>query len=360
MKKIILILVLVFLLMGLMEMIVVSAQLPKELDTPYIHYLWENAKKEEGFIFTYGMPRVWSNYAGIFDEFERLFGIKQRDIDMGGSKLLARMTEENATKNDLGDITRALVKELTKRGLTSRYRVRLWGDIPPSQRGEDDTGSVWQATYVGTLGFLVNTNIVKNIPKRWIDLANPEYKHLIQYQDPKSSNTGINTIFAMSYALTGDPYDYKAGVDFLAKLHEMEVISSVVTETIVSDFQRGECAIVINWDFNSINWKETLDVPSVFIIPEDGTISGCYSVIMSKNPPHPFTASLAMEFIYSKYGQSLYTKGFVTPIIPGVEVPTEVKDKIPSKEAYQKAKLIDYDKQTPIIPELQKYYSEKL
>jgi len=360
MKKIILILVLVFLLMGLMEMIVVSAQFPKELDTPYIHYLWENAKKEEGLIFTYGMPRIWANYGGIFDEFERLFGIKQKDIDMGGSMLLSRMTEENATKNDIGDITTSLAGELTKRGLTSRYKPRLWCNIPLSQRGEDDTGSVWQASYMGTLGFIVNTDIVKNIPRSWRDLANPEYKYLIQYLDPKVTASGVCTVEAISYALTGDPYDYKAGVDFLAKLHEMELISSVKTKVEVSSFQRGESAIIVNWDYNLINWKETLGVPSVVIIPEDGTISAGYGAIMAKNPPHPFTAMLAMEFIFSKYGQSLYTKGFVSPILPGIELPTEVRDKFPPKEAYQKVEPIDYNKEASTIPELQKYYGEKL
>lgn len=336
----------------------ISEKLPPELNTPRIKSLWEKASKEGGVIFTYGMPAIWANYGEIFGEFERLFGIKQSDIDMGSSIVLARMTEENASKNDIADLKPGLARVLAERGLTSNYKPHLWYRIPPSQRGEFPNGSVWQAAYKGTLGFLVNTTIVKKVPKTWKDLADPQYKGLVEYLDPRATGTGVNTVEAVSFAVSGDPYNYEAGVNFLKKLHDMGIILSVEPKVEVAKFQRGETGIVINFDYNLLKWKYELGVPSEIVIPADGTVASGGGVIMAKNAPHPNTAKLFFEFLFSRYGQSLYYKGFVSPILPDVPIPDEVKDKLLPASAYKKVKFIDYVKDAEITPKLQEYYNK--
>ncbi len=218
----------------------ISKNLPAELNTPYIRSLWEKAIKEGGVIFSYGMPDIWANYGGIYSEFKRLFGIEHSDIDMGSSIVLARMTEENASKNDVADLKPSLAQELARRGLTSNYKPRLWPLIPKNQRGQAENGSVWQAGYRGTLGFLVNINIVKKIPRKWKDLLDPQYKGLLEYLDPRATGTGVNTVEAIAYALSGNPYNYQVGVDFLKKLHDMGIVLSVEPKVEVAKFQRGE------------------------------------------------------------------------------------------------------------------------
>ncbi len=339
--------------------LVIAAKLPPELDTPYIHELWEKAKKEGGWIYSYGMPDVWANYGEIFKKFEEFFGIKHRDIDMGSSVVLARMTQERASKNDIADLKPSLAMELARRGLTAPYKPINWEKIPPNQRGQDPkTGSVWQAVYKGTLGFLVNTDIVKNIPRTWKDLKNPAYKNLIIYLDPRATGTGVNTIEAIAYALTGDPYNYKAAIDFLRQLHDMGLILSVDPKVSVSKWERGEAGIVINFDYNLLKWKyDNPHINSVIVIPEDGTISSGGGVIIAKNAPHPYTARLFMEYLLS-YGQKLYAKGFVSPMVKGTELPEEVKDKFPPAEAYKSAIFVDYIKDREVTPKLQEYYSQ--
>ncbi len=335
-----------------------AATLPKELDTPVIRDLWEKAKAEKGFIFTYGMPKVWANYGEIYGEFYRIFGIKQKDIDMGSSMVLARMTQENAKKNDIADLKPSLASVLASRGLTMPYKNSQWDKIPASQKGVGKDGSVWHAAYKGTLGFLVNTNIVKDIPKGWKDLKNPAYKGLIEYLDPRVTGTGVNTIEAVSYAISGDPYNYKAGIEFLAELHKMGLILSTDPKVTVDKFQRGEAGIIINFDYNLIKWKQDLGVPSVIVIPEDGTLSSGGGVIAARNAPHPNTAKLFLEYLFSPYGQKLYAKGYVTPIVEGIELPPEVKDKFPPKEAYKNVVMIDYAKDAKITKKLQEYYEK--
>jgi putative spermidine/putrescine transport system substrate-binding protein len=268
------------------------------------------------------------------------------------------MTEENASKNDIADLKPGLAMVLAERGLTSNYKSRLWYLIPKNQRGEAPNGSVWQAGYRGTLGFLVNTNLVKKIPRKWKDLADPQYKGLVEYLDPRATGTGVNTVEAASYAVSGDPYNYKAGVEFLKKLHDMGVILSVEPKVEVAKFQRGETGILINFDYNLLKWKYELGVPSEVVIPEDGTVASGGGVIMAKNAPHPNTAKLFMEFLFSRYGQSLYYGGYVTPIIPNIPIPEELKGKLLPSSVYKKVVFIDYKKDAETTPALQEYYNK--
>jgi len=326
----------------------------------YLQLLAEAAQAEGGVIFTYAMPETWANYGEIFSYFQEKYGITQHDIDMGSSVVLARMTEENASKNDIADLRAPLAKVLASRGLTSDYRCSCWDAWPENQHGVDpETGSVWQAAYWGTIGFLVNTDLVNPVPHSWKDLLNPAYKGLIEYLDPRATGTGVSTIEAASLAMSGDPYNYKAGVDFFKKLHDMGLVGSVDPLVTVAKFQRGETGILINFDYNLLKWKEdNPQIHSVVIIPEDGTLSSGGGVVMAKNAVHPWTARLFLEYLLCGEGQILYAKAYVHPMNPTVKLPQEILEKFPPAEAYESAVFIDYDKDAAITSELQDYYSK--
>jgi len=85
--------------------------------------LAEKAKAEGGVINSYGMPETWANYGGIYAEFAKRYGITQQDIDMGSSVVLSRMTEENASKNDIADLKPSFAAQLAEKGLTMAYKV---------------------------------------------------------------------------------------------------------------------------------------------------------------------------------------------------------------------------------------------
>ncbi|GIV69259.1 extracellular solute-binding protein [Caldilinea sp.] len=310
------------------------------------------ARAEGGVINTYGMPEVWANYGEIFGEFQRRYGIVQQDIDMGSSVVLSRMTEENASKNDIADLKPSFAAKLAEAGLTMDYKVSCWDELPEGQKGISENGSVWQAAYKGTLGWIVNTNIVKEPPRSWKELNNPAFKGLVSYLDPRATGTGVNTVEAVSYAVSGDPYNYKAGSEFLAELHKAGIIASVDPKVDVSKFQRGEVAILINFDYNLLQWKKDLGVPAEVIIPLDGTIASGGGVIAARNAPHPNTAKLFLEFLLCGDGQRLYAKAYVSPINPSVEIPEEVAAEFPPKEQYANVSFIDYARDAEISEDL--------
>jgi putative spermidine/putrescine transport system substrate-binding protein len=158
----------------------------------------------------------------------------------------------------------------------------------------------------------------------------------------------VNTVEAISYAMSGDPYNYNAGIDFLVKLHKNGIIASVDPKVDVSKFQRGEVAILINFDYNLLLWRNTLGVPAEVVIPTDGTIATGGGFIMAKNAPHPNTAKLFLEFLFSEKGQQLFAKAYVTPIRSDVQIPPDIAAKFPPKEEYSKVAFIDYKKDNEI------------
>ncbi len=320
--------------------------------------LAEKARAEGGVINTYGMPETWANYGGIYARFEQKYGIRQQDIDMGSSVVLARMREENASKNDVADLKPAFASILASEGLTFPYRVSCWDVLPEGQKGVGKDGSAWYAAYKGTLGWIVNTRMVDKVPRSWKELADPAYEGLVSYLDPRATGTGEATVKAVAYAMSGDPYDVAAGAAFLGKLHEMGIVASVDPKVDVSKFQRGEVAILINFDYNLLKWKEDLGVPAEVVIPEDGTIASGGGVVGARNAPHPNTVKLFLEFLLCGEGQQLYAEGFVSPMNPTVELPAEVAAKFPPKEAYEKVRFVDYAKDAVISEELKAAWAE--
>jgi putative spermidine/putrescine transport system substrate-binding protein len=323
-----------------------------------IEELKAKAKSEGGVIYTYGMPDTWANYEKIFDEFERLYGIKRQDIDMGSTIVLSRMTEENASRNDIADMRPTFAIQLAERGLTADYKVSVWDSIPESQKGVTPAGSVWNAAYKGTLGWIANTLVVKNVPMKWSDLTQPEYKSLITYPDPRATGTGIQTVEAASLAVSGDPYNYPAGSEFLGKLHKLGQIATVDPKVTVAKYQRGEIGILVSVDYNLLKWADELGIPSQVVIPEDGTVSSGHAVIIAKNAPHPYTARLFLEFLLSDVGQQLYAEAFVLPIREDVEIPSSVATKMPPASAYEPAVFTDYLKEAEISEDVATHWAE--
>jgi putative spermidine/putrescine transport system substrate-binding protein len=82
--------------------------------------------------------------------------------------------------------------------------------------------------------------------------------------------------------------------------------------------------------------------------------------VAARNAPHPNTAKLFLEYIFSRYGQALFAKAFVSPIRPDVELPKEVAAKFPPKSAYAKVRFVDYKKEAAVSEALQKYYGETI
>lgn len=335
--------------------------MPAELDTDAIRALVAAAKAAgETELFTYGMPDDWANYGGMAKAFGDMTGASRSDIDMGSAVVLERMTQENAAKNDLADLKPSFARKLAEAGMTADYKVSSWEAIPADQRGTGKDGSVWQAGYRGTLGFIVNPKIVKDVPAGWKDLAGPSLKGLISYLDPRSTGTGVTTVLSAALATSGDAYNAKAGVDFLKSLHDAGNVAKVDPTVTTADFERGEVGLLINFDYNLLAWANKFDFETRVVIPADGTLASGGGIIAARNAPHPNLARLFLELMLSKTGQAMLAEAFVSPIRSDVELPPDVAAKYPPREAYAAAQFVDYDKEAAVSEDVKRIYGETI
>ena len=306
--------------------------------------LIEAAHKEGGVLYTYGMADSWGSYRPLFSAFEKKYGIKHYDIDMSSGDVADRLErEKDEPAIDTGVVGihyayQSRIKELV-RGYYSPEAKNLppWAVDPDNPRFP-----TWYATYYGTLGFMVNLDVVKEVPKTWQDLLKPIYKGKIGYIDPRVSATGFATVLSAAYANGGSIENIEPGVEFFKRLHKLGNIWAMQGRQDFLQFASGVVPILINYDYNLLSQKYKMGVNAAVVIPTDGSVRYSYINLIVKDSPHPYTTQLFLDFFLSREGQTILAQGFVQPVREDIELPFEVKKRLLPKEAYQNVHDVDW------------------
>lgn len=297
------------------------------------------AAQKEGMIVSYGMPDDWANLGQIWKTFTERYGLRHVDTDMGSQEELAKFkAEKDKPVADVGDIGIAFGPVGVKMGVLAKFKNSHWDEIPPYLKDPDGH---WCATYQGTIAFIVNTRLVKNVPRTWDDLLKPEYKGMICMHDPRGAALGQCTVLAAAFAHGGDERNVEPGIAFFEKLVKAGNLKPVQADP--GPYQKGEVPIGIQWDFNALSYRDTLGVPTEVVIPQPATLAMAYVAIINKYAPHPYAARLLNEFLFSDEAQIMYARGYARPI-RNVQLPKDVTDKLPPPEAYANVKYVkDFD-----------------
>lgn len=309
--------------------------------------LVDAAKKEGGTLLTYGLASQWPGYNDLFHAFEKKYGIKHIDVDMGSGAVIETLEREKGKPQcDVAEVgvTYAILGK--QKGLLENYISPNTRHLPAWAQDKD---GAWCGSYRMTLGFMVNEDVVKKIPKRWSDLLNPSYKGMIAYMNPLESFTGFVTIITSAYANGGSLENYQPGIQYLKHLHAMGNVKLVVKQPPLSEFSRGELPILISYDSVLLFTKHQTHVKASVIIPEDGSVVSFYAHVIPKGAPHPYTARLFSDFYTSLKGQKILAKNYLMPIRDDVELPPDVQSEFPPRNAYKHAKIIDWSKAIDII-----------
>jgi putative spermidine/putrescine transport system substrate-binding protein len=107
--------------------------------------------------------------------------------------------------------------------------------------------------------------------------------------------------------------------------------------------QSGEAVLAIGWDYIGLGYRDALagEMTLEVVIPEDGGTLGPCVVGINKWAPHPHAARLMRNFVLSPEGQLIYARGYATPILPGIELPADLRAKRPPPEAYAAVRPIE-------------------
>jgi len=301
------------------------------------------AAKAEGTLTTIALPHDWCNYGGVIDGFKAKYGLAVNELnpDAGSGDEVEAIKANKDNKGpqapDVIDVGFAFGTSAKADDLLQPYKVATWDSIPADAK---DADGYWYGDYYGVLSFMVNTDVIKNVPQDWSDLLKPEYKSSVGLSgDPRTSNQAIQSVFAAALASGGTLDNAQPGLDYFKNLNTAgNLVPTIANNGLVA---KGETPIRITWDYNALAGKDQMagNPPIEVVVPKSGRFAGVYVQGISKYAPHPNAAKLWMEYLYSDEGQLIWLSppGYCHPIRqPDLEargmIPADLKAKLPSIE----------------------------
>ncbi|MGF6174056.1 ABC transporter substrate-binding protein [Ensifer sp. 4252] len=306
------------------------------------------AAKKEGSLTTIALPHSWCGYGDVIAGFKAKYGLEVNELnpDAGsGDEIEAIKANKGNTgpqAPDVIDVGLSFGPSAKAEGLIQPYKVSTWDSIPDSAK---DAEGYWYGDYYGVLSFVVNTDIVKDVPKDWADLKKSDYANSIAMAgDPRASNQAVQAVYAAGLAAgeTDAAKAGEAGLGFFAEVNKAGNFVPVIGKS--ASLAQGSTPIVIAWDYNGLSWRDSLNgnPPVEVVVPASGVVAGVYVQAISAYAPHPNAAKLWMEYLYSDEGQLGWLKGYCHPIrfndlAKNGKIPQELLDKLPPAAAYEKA-----------------------
>jgi len=307
------------------------------------------AKEEALHYTTYGMPDSWANYGEVLEKLAKHYGftIEHNDTDMSSLEEITKFDAEKANpmaiSADIGILFGAVADQ---KGVVPPY-------MPPNaaklSAGLKGAKGGWVATFTGVPAFAVNTEIVKNVPRRWADLVKPEYKGMINVIDASGGGgTDVASFIAWAYAMGGNENDLGPAIDFARKMMGQYASASANTQTL----EKGEVPIQIRYDFNCIasaNQLKGKGVPVEVVIPGDGSIYAPSALMINKyNVAKMNIAKLMLNFVLSDEGQAAFARFGARPIrwvLGDLDLPADAKSNWLPDEQYKPVQnLADWSK----------------
>lgn len=296
----------------------------------------EQAARKEGAVNSVGMPDSWANWKDTWVDLGKLYGLKHMDTDMSSAQEIAKFAAEkdNATA-DIGDVGAAFGPIAVQQGVTQAYKPTTWEQIPAWAKDQDGH---WMLAYTGSIAFIVNKQLVKDVPHSWADLKKGKYK--VAIGDVSAAAQAVNGVLAAAIANGGDEKNIQPGLDFFAEIAKQGRLG--LSNPTIQTLEKGEVEVGVVWDFNGLSYRDQID-PSRFevLIPSDGSVISGYTTVINKYAKNPNAAKLAREYILSDAGQINLAKGNARPIrAEHLTLPAEVQAKLLPNEQYAKVQPI--------------------
>ena len=308
------------------------------------------ACKKEGMLTIIATPPDWANYGEIFYDFQATTGVAINSLDpnAGSSDELAAIVANKGNKGpqapDIVDVGYAYGAQGVTAGDYQPYKGTYWSKLPATTLGIPtyDSNGMWTVGYYGIMVIETNTSVVKNPPKNWSDLLDPQYKGQVALAgDPQSSNQAIQAVYAAALANGGSLDNAQPGLDFFKKLNAEGNFVPVIAK--VGTIAQGATPIELAWNYNALGDKQSLaGNPPIEIDYPSPSIGGAYVQAISAYAPHPNCAKVWMEIIHSDQGQLAWIKGGASGVseadmISRSAVPADVLKTLPDPKVLSAA-----------------------
>jgi putative spermidine/putrescine transport system substrate-binding protein len=290
-----------------------------------------DAALKEGLVVSFDTGPTWANWSGEFKAFQKRYpGVEMVYNDLGSAATVVALDKSrNRPQADTAYYFAASALDAANVGVVEGYKPVNFDRLPEALRAQDGQ---WFTVHTLSVAFLVNTKLIKNVPKSWADLLKPEYKNAIVYQDPRSTGQGQVVTFAASFGNGGSMDNVTPGIDYLGKLSKAGNVLRTVGTTPYAQFLKGEIPIWIGYENDGLKAKFTDGMADGIevVIPEEASAAAPYGISLVKNGPNPNAAKLWLNFVMSDEGQKIFAEGYVRPSVKDIKLPETVAAKMPA------------------------------
>ncbi|WP_028857588.1 ABC transporter substrate-binding protein [Psychrilyobacter atlanticus] len=292
------------------------------------------AAKQEGQINSVGMPDSWANWKETWEDINEIYGLDHVDTDMSSAQEVAKFkAEKEQASADIGDVGFEFGGIARAEGVTQSYKPTTWDEIPEWAKDKDGH---WALAYTGTIAFIVNKDLVDEIPRSWKDLR--EGKQRVSIGNVGSATQANAALLAASIAMGGSEGNIEPGYNYFKEIAKDKRLA--LNDPSIANLEKGEVEVGLLWDFNALSYRDLLDKDKFeVLIPQDGSFISGYTTIINRYAKHPNAAKLAREYIFSDKGQINLARGYAKPI-RDIKLPEDVKSMLLPNEQYKNVKPI--------------------
>lgn len=285
--------------------------------------------------------------APVIDSFQSEYGIQVDYVNLRGAETIERVAAEAQSGQyaiDAALLSDTLVMQLKEQGLLAAFDAPEAAHLIEEARDPD---KFWVGTVMNVYGILVNTDLVReaDLPKTWLDLADPKWAGKLVSDDPRAAGGG-NTWFN---AISREP---SLGRSFLEKLASNKVVFTRQFGENEKAVARGEYAIYFP-ALSSAPARLT-GAPVRWVQPSEGVTWLLITSSVMKNAPHPNAARLWVNHLAKKESQLSLSK---TASVP---VRRDALDEAPNP-LFRQLRLIKQPsarEQIDMLPEVRKLYAD--
>jgi putative spermidine/putrescine transport system substrate-binding protein len=233
------------------------------------------------------------------DLFSKAFGIKITDDNPDGSSGYEITTITSAPASKIPDQTDiGITFGINNVNLFAPYKPQSWNDISATYR---DPKARWLGSYAGQIAIQYPVGLPKS-PTKLADLADPAFKGMFAIGgDPVAAQESLMSVFTANLAAGGTNDNIQKGIDWFKSLKASG--NFVTVPATPANFAAGAYKVSLTWDYNcpdNILKAAKVGVTLKCVIPSDAILLGTpYVTAIPKTAPHPATARLWTEFLYS-------------------------------------------------------------
>jgi len=268
------------------------------------------------------------------DAFEAETGIKVNFVRMSAGEVAVRIeAEKNNPQASVwygGSNTDHI--SVASKDLLESYVPNIDFQLADNLHASDNS---WNGFYTGAIGFVTNTNFLKEnnlkAPTSWNDLLDPVYKGQIEMAYPYTSGTAYTT-FGTLIELKGLEGALEYWKEFDKNMHQYTKSGSAC----IARAGLGECAVGIGFSHDIISKGIKQGYPLVMSFPKEGTGYEVGGVSLIKGGQEMEEAKMFVDWCFSVSAQNMFQSYNRLPVNPKAEV---VKGSVKLTDI----KLVDYD-----------------